>query len=144
VRRHAESFFRFTYRRNMPPLLPSTLTSDGGWGCMLRAAQMLMGHTLRVHLLGNGKIPVLDTSAPRLDHTHLPPTTHTHTPNTTPTTLTAYQPHHPTTPPPHHPTTPPVPAFLPLPHATCLCLQTGDCLRGGGAGLWPPVRPTAT
>lgn len=47
-----ESFFRFTYRYNMPPLLPSTITSDCGWGCMLRAAQMIMAYTLKRHYLG--------------------------------------------------------------------------------------------
>lgn len=52
LQRHAESFFRFTYRRGFPELAPSTLTSDGGWGCMLRSAQMLMGHALARHYLG--------------------------------------------------------------------------------------------
>mmetsp|Transcript_5723 Transcript_5723/g.9437 ORF Transcript_5723/g.9437 Transcript_5723/m.9437 type:complete len:101 (-) Transcript_5723:248-550(-) len=54
MRQHSESFFRFTYRKGLAPLLPSsTLTSDSGWGCMLRVAQMLMASTLRRHYLGN-------------------------------------------------------------------------------------------
>ena len=44
-----KSFFRFTYRYHMPPLLPSNITSDCGWGCMLRAAQMIMAYTLKCH-----------------------------------------------------------------------------------------------
>lgn len=55
-RSHAESFFRFTYRRDFPALEPYPITSDAGWGCMLRAAQMLMGYALRKHYLGSGML----------------------------------------------------------------------------------------
>jgi cysteine protease ATG4 len=51
---YTETLFRFTYRRNMPALCGSGITSDSGWGCMLRAAQMLMGNTLQRHHLGKG------------------------------------------------------------------------------------------
>mmetsp|Transcript_3200 Transcript_3200/g.3473 ORF Transcript_3200/g.3473 Transcript_3200/m.3473 type:complete len:553 (-) Transcript_3200:211-1869(-) len=51
-RSHAESFFRFTYRRDFPALEPYPITSDSGWGCMLRAAQMMMGYLLRRHYFG--------------------------------------------------------------------------------------------
>eukprot|EP01035_Chromulina_nebulosa_P028014 gene28014-36912_t len=53
--RHIESLFRFTYRRDLPcqSLTPyNAITSDAGWGCMLRAAQMMMGCTMRVNYLG--------------------------------------------------------------------------------------------
>jgi len=55
--RHVESFFRFTYRKDLPPLSLTpynSITTDAGWGCMLRAAQMLMGHTMRLHFFGKG------------------------------------------------------------------------------------------
>ncbi len=59
-RNHAESFFRFTYRRDFPALEPYPITSDSGWGCMLRAAQMLMGYMLRRHYLGTDwRVPKL-------------------------------------------------------------------------------------
>ena len=57
--RHVESLFRFTYRRDLPPcsLAPyNSISSDAGWGCMLRAAQMMMAHTMRVHFLGKGQL----------------------------------------------------------------------------------------
>lgn len=55
--RKVESFFRLTYRRELPPsyLAPyNSITTDAGWGCMLRAAQMMMSYTMRVHYLGKG------------------------------------------------------------------------------------------
>eukprot|EP00510_Aplanochytrium_minuta_P003309 CAMPEP_0184006612 /NCGR_PEP_ID=MMETSP0954-20121128/804_1 /TAXON_ID=627963 /ORGANISM="Aplanochytrium sp, Strain PBS07" /LENGTH=487 /DNA_ID=CAMNT_0026285209 /DNA_START=213 /DNA_END=1676 /DNA_ORIENTATION=+ len=40
-----------TYRRNFIPIQPpSGYTSDTGWGCMLRSAQMIMAETLQKHL----------------------------------------------------------------------------------------------
>jgi len=41
-----------SYRRNFEQMLPYSFTSDSGWGCMVRSAQMLMAQALRVHWLG--------------------------------------------------------------------------------------------
>lgn len=61
------SLFWFTYRCDFPSIEPYGITSDAGWGCMLRALQMMCGQALRLHYKSRDWRPPSGQQQRRLD-----------------------------------------------------------------------------
>jgi len=58
ARRSDESnLFWFTYRCDFPEISPYRISTDAGWGCMLRSAQMMLAQALRMHFKGRSWQP---------------------------------------------------------------------------------------
>ena len=51
----------FTYRKDFPAIEGTQLTSDMGWGCMLRSSQMMMAHAFVCHFMGRGMKYIIKT-----------------------------------------------------------------------------------
>ena len=52
----ARQLLWFSYRRLFEPIEPTSYTSDAGWGCTLRAGQMVMATAILTHLQDYGML----------------------------------------------------------------------------------------
>ena len=65
-----QSLVWFSYRSDFPAIDQTPYTSDAGWGCTLRTAQMLLANAFLHHFVGHGSsnsgFPPLPCSFPPL------------------------------------------------------------------------------
>jgi cysteine protease ATG4 len=61
------SLLWFTYRCDFPEISPYRITTDAGWGCMLRSAQMMLGQVLRMHFKTRSWQPPLALAKRKMD-----------------------------------------------------------------------------
>ncbi|EFA84441.1 autophagy protein 4 [Heterostelium album PN500] len=54
----------FSYRKDFAPIENTNITTDIGWGCMVRTGQMLLARALLRHLYQNENIPEVDRTRP--------------------------------------------------------------------------------
>uniref|UniRef100_A0A7S4AEE5 Cysteine protease n=1 Tax=Pseudo-nitzschia australis TaxID=44445 RepID=A0A7S4AEE5_9STRA len=64
-KKYEGSLFWWTYRYDFPAI--NCITTDAGWGCMLRSAQMMLSHALRIHFKSRHWRPDPSTTKARED-----------------------------------------------------------------------------
>eukprot|EP00536_Pseudo-nitzschia_multiseries_P005155 jgi/Psemu1/189797/e_gw1.93.91.1 len=64
-KKYERSLFWWTYRYDFPEI--NCISSDAGWGCMLRSAQMMLSQALRIHFKSRHWKPDPSTSKARQD-----------------------------------------------------------------------------
>ena len=65
---HFNTLAWMTYRTNFPAIAGTSITTDCGWGCMVRSGQMILATALMHYLLGSDWRVGRSTSIDRVTH----------------------------------------------------------------------------